>query len=29
MKNFKNLKKIENITELYEIGIEIGKGSYG
>jgi hypothetical protein len=29
MKNFKNLKYVENIDELYEIGDELGKGSFG
>jgi hypothetical protein len=29
MKNFKNLKKIDNINDLYELGDVLGEGSYG
>ena len=29
MKNFKNLKQVDNIRDLYKIGKELGKGSFG
>jgi hypothetical protein len=29
MKNFKNLKYIEDINDLYEFGDLLGKGSFG
>jgi hypothetical protein len=29
MKNFKNLKIIDDINEIYELGEELGKGSFG
>ena len=29
MKNFKNLKTIEDINSIYEFGLKLGEGSYG
>ena len=29
MKNFKNMKFVDDIDELYVIGAELGKGSFG
>lgn len=29
MKNFKNLKYVENIKSIYKFGKKLGEGSYG
>ena len=29
MKNFKNLKYVDDIEAIYEIGDELGKGAFG